>query len=361
MTNESVERSVAAFALEGKVISCERYGEGHINDTFKVVCDGGRWYILQHVNRHVFKNPDELMENIVRVTEFLQEKLHDPRKALNLIPTHDGKKYYVDVDGEYFRVYDFVMDSICLQSPESPQDFYESAVGFGNFQKLLADFPADQLHETIVNFHNTPVRFENLRRAVENDVCDRAKTCRREIEGFLRREEDGRELMALLKSGQLPLKVTHNDTKLNNVMLDDKTKKAICVIDLDTVMPGLVAFDFGDSIRFGASTAAEDETDLSKVSMSLELFRTYTEGFIGACGDALTEKEIETLPLGAKLMTLECGARFLTDYLEGDKYFRIHRDGHNLERCRTQLKLVEDMEQKWEEMNGIIKDVARKK
>ncbi len=360
MENTIKKDVLKAFCLQGEVISCERYGEGHINETYKVVCESGAWYILQKLSKTAFKRPDQLMENIANVTEFLQKHVNSKREALSLVKTQEGKMYHVDENGEYYRVYDFIMDSYALQMAQSPDDFYESAVAFGNFQKLLSAYPAENLYETIVNFHNTPVRFENLLVAIEKDVKDRVKTCQKEIDGFLKRKCEAATLTDLLSKGKLPLKVTHNDTKLNNVLMDRTTRKAACVIDLDTVMAGLVAYDFGDSIRFGASTALEDETDLSKVSMDIELFRTYTEGFLSACGEALTETEINTLHWGAKLMTLECGARFLTDYLDGDNYFRIHRENHNLDRARTQLKLVEDMETKFEQMLEIVQTTAKK-
>ncbi len=358
MVHETHEQILAAFQLEGQVLSCERYGEGHINETYKVTCQGGRLYILQKLSPSAFKRPDQLMENVEKITTFLQKKVDDPRGALNLIATKGGGNSYVDSEGCYYRIYDFVTGSYTLQSPETPQDFYESAMAFGNFQRMLADYPAETLYETIVDFHNTPARYKKLHAAIQADKMGRVKDCRPEIEGYLAREQEGALLMEMLAAGQLPLKVTHNDTKLNNVMMDSETRKGLCVIDLDTVMPGLAAFDFGDSIRFGASTATEDETDLSKVTMSLDLFRTFTQGFLSACGDALTPKEIETLPWGAKLMTLECGARFLTDYLEGDHYFRIHRTHHNLDRARTQLKLVEAMEAKWNQMAEIVAQSA---
>ncbi len=360
MENTIKNSVLNAFALKSEIISCERYGEGHINETYKIVCEGGEWYILQKLSQTAFKRPDQLMENVANVTEFLQKRVDTKREALSLVPTHDAKMYYVDEDGEYYRVYDFIMDSYALQMAQSPVDFYESAVAFGHFQKLLSEYPAENLFETIANFHNTPARFANLHKAIEKDVKDRVKTCQKEIDGFLKRECEAATLTDLLSEGKLPLKVTHNDTKLNNVLMDNTTRKAVCVIDLDTVMAGLVAYDFGDSIRFGASTALEDETDLSKVSMDIELFRTYAEGFLSACGAALTETEINTLHWGAKLMTLECGARFLTDYLDGDNYFRIHKENHNLDRARTQLTLVEDMETKFEQMLEIVQTTAKK-
>lgn len=252
-------------------------------------------------------------------------------------------------------MYDFVEGTICLQLPETDEDFYQSAVGFGTFQQLLTDFPAAKLHETIPNFHNTPDRYRALLETLERDPMHRAAQVQPEIEFALARQAEMSAIQNALTAGELPLRVTHNDTKLNNVLLDAATRQALCVIDLDTVMPGSSLFDFGDSIRFGAATAAEDEQDLSKVEMSLERFRVFTRGYVRSC-PGLTAKELELLPLGAKTMTMECGIRFLADYLDGDHYFAIHRDGQNLDRCRTQFKLVADMEKKWAEMQKIVKE-----
>ena len=346
---------LAAFRLDSKVVSCERYGCGHINVTYLVVTESGRRYILQKVNNHIFKDVDGLMENIIAVTAHLRQQISDPRRVLTLVPTVDDALYLRHSDGSYWRVYDFVEGSICLQAPESSDDFYQSAVAFGDFQQQLKDFPAHTLHEVIVNFHNTADRYRIFREVLAKDPMGRAASVKEEIEFALAREAEAATLVNLLAEGKLPLRVTHNDTKLNNVMLDDTTRKPLCVIDLDTTMPGLSAYDFGDSIRFGAATAAEDEKDLSKMEMSLELFRTYTEGFLSAC-PGLTDLERETLPMGAKLMTLECGVRFLTDYLDGDHYFAVHREGQNLDRCRTQFKLVADMESKWSKMAEIVKN-----
>ena len=346
---------LAAFRLDSKVVSCERYGCGHINVTYLVVTESGRRYILQKVNNHIFKDVDGLMENIIAVTAHLRQQISDPRRVLTLVSTVDDALYLHHEDGSYWRVYDFVEGSICLQAPESSDDFYQSAVAFGDFQQQLKDFPAHTLHEVIVNFHNTADRYRIFREVLAKDPMGRAASVKEEIEFALAREAEAATLVNLLAEGKLPLRVTHNDTKLNNVMLDDTTRKPLCVIDLDTVMPGLAAYDFGDSIRFGAATAAEDEKDLSKMEMSLELFRTYTEGFLSAC-PGLTDLERETLPMGAKLMTLECGVRFLTDYLDGDHYFAVHREGQNLDRCRTQFKLVADMESKWSKMAEIVKN-----
>ena len=351
---EVLNRSILdRFLLESSAVSCQRYGCGHINETYLVVTESGHRYILQKINSHIFKDVPALMENIASVTGYLRRFQSDPRRVLTLVPTRDGASFLSHSDGSFWRVYEFVEDSLCLQSPQSPGDFYQSAAAFGGFQQQLKDFPAGSLHEVIPNFHNTPDRYRIFREVLAADPMGRAKDVRDEIRFALDREEEAAALTDLLQAGQLPLRVTHNDTKLNNVMLDAADRTPLCVIDLDTVMPGLSSYDFGDSIRFGAATAAEDETDLSKMEMSLDLFRTYTRGFLGAC-PGLTELEKQVLPLGAKLMTLECGVRFLTDYLDGDHYFAIHRAGHNLDRCRTQFKLVADMESKWAQMQAIV-------
>lgn len=349
-----MEQVLDLFRLNGRPVSCDPYGEGHINLTFLAVTDTGKRYILQRLSRAAFHDIPGLMGNVAAVTEFLAARSPDPRSSLHLIPTLDGRSFCRDSEGEFWRVYDFVEDSLCLQTPETPEDFYQSAVAFGQFQCRLRDFPAETLCETIPNFHNTPDRYRKFHLAVDADAAGRLSSVLPEVRFLLEREEKAGTLQRLREGGELPVRVTHNDTKLNNVMLDAVTRKALCVIDLDTVMPGLVAYDFGDSIRFGASTAPEDEKDLSRVEMSLDLYETYARGFIPACG-GLTAAELESLPLGAWTMTLENGLRFLTDYLEGDHYYHITRPEHNLDRCRTQLKLVSDMEQKWDPMSAIIR------
>ncbi len=341
------------FAIEGNPVSCERYGSGHINQTYLLTCDSGLRYILQKINTNIFTNPDALMQNIFNVTEHLRKRATDPREVLTVVQTTDGKPY-LNENGESWRMYVFVEDSLSLDKAETVDDFRESAIAFGRFQCLLSDFDAAALVETIPNFHHTPLRFEALKKAITADSCGRASSVQREIEFALAREEYALTLVALQMTGDLPLRVTHNDTKLNNVLLDAATRKALCVIDLDTVMPGLMCYDFGDSIRFGASTAAEDETNLDKVTCSLKLFEAYTGGFLSQSRSSMTPCERETLRDGAKMMTLECGIRFLTDYLQGDTYFHTTREGHNLDRCRTQLKLVADMESKWDELQKIV-------
>ena len=361
---KQVDLSIQNFDIEGIVIEKEVLKKGHINDTFYIKCkldnNDIKKYILQRINTNIFKKPDELMENVVNITSYLKNVIlqnggNPERETLNIIKTKDNKNYYKDVDGGCWRLYKFIEDATTYDLVENVQDFYESAVAFGNFQMLLSDFPAHILHETIPNFHNTIDRLNKLKDAIKEDAFDRVKDVKKEIEFVLNREKDCHIICDLLDKNEIPLRVTHNDTKLNNIMIDNKTKKAICVIDLDTVMPGTVLNDFGDSIRFGASTALEDEKDLSKVECSMELFEAYTKGFIEGVKGKLTYKEKEMLPMGAKIMTLECGIRFLTDYLQGDTYFKVSREGHNLDRARTQFKLVLDMENKWEQMIDITK------
>ncbi len=350
---EKIEQIVSRFVLDGRAEIMRPYGGGHINRTYLIQTDTGRRYVLQRINQTVFKNPKELMENVAAICDFLSERVNDPRECLHLRKTVDGNNYLTDSDGECYRIYDFVEDSLSLDQAESTEDFYQSAVGIGKFQNMLDSFPAESLHETIPDFHNTPVRYEKFHKVISEDPLNRAAEVKEEIEFLLKREEEAGILQKKREAGILPVRVTHNDTKLNNILLDAKTRKALCVIDIDTVMPGLTAYDFGEAIRTGASTAAEDEADLSKVEVDLELYRIFTEGFLNTC-DVLTKEEIASLPVGAKLMTLENGMRFLTDYLEGDVYFAIAHEKHNLLRSRAQLKLVRDTEKKWDKILNLF-------
>ena len=343
-----------AFALDGQPVSISLCDSGHINTTFLLETDRGARYILQKINCQVFRNIPALMSNIQAVTDHLWSKDPDERRVMRLVPALDGASYAVDEQGEVWRVCVFIKDSVCLDKANTEEEFYESGVAFGRFQSLLSDFPAQKLAETIPGFHDTVSRYKKFHEVLSADSAHRAGEVKPEIDFFLAREEEAGTMVGMQKSGRLPLRVTHNDTKLNNVLLDEKTHKPLCVIDLDTVMPGLCGNDFGDSIRFGASTAVEDERDLSRVSLSLPMFEAYARGFLSACGNSLTPLEIETLPLAAKLITLECGLRFLTDHLEGDVYFRIHRPGHNLDRSRSQMQLVLDMERKFDQMQSIV-------
>lgn len=364
---QMADQAIEHFDLPGTMIDRYTYGSGHINDTYLLLMEQKDGhiikYILQRMNHDIFKSPEQLMENILGVTSHLRKKIiengGDPeRETLNVVRTHEGMPYHKDEQGLYWRVYTFIDGATSYDKVEKPDDFYQSAVTFGNFQRLLSDYPAETLHETIVGFHDTAARYKVFQQAVRDDIYHRAGAVQKEIEFVMAHEETAHVLGSMLAEGKLPLRVTHNDTKLNNIMIDNKTGRGICVIDLDTVMPGLSINDYGDSIRFGASTGDEDEPDLSRVWCDLNLFKYFTRGFIEGCHGSLTENELRMLPMGAKVMTFECGMRFLTDYLQGDTYFKIHREGHNLDRCRTQFKLVADMEDKWAQMAAIVEKYA---
>ncbi len=353
---------ISNFALDGTPVSSVAYGCGHINSTYRVDCDNGKKYLLQRINDYVFKDVDALMNNVESVTEFLKKKIiqngGDPeRETLTVIKTKDGKNYTYANEG-YWRVYLFVDDTVTVQIIEDPKHFYYAGRAFGNFQKLLADFPAEKLAETIPNFHNTISRYADFEKQIEQNRSGRANEAQKEIEFARKYKWLADELYPLIEKGELPLRVTHNDTKLNNVMLDKVTGEPVCVVDLDTVMPGLSLYDYGDSMRFGTNPAAEDEKDLSKVYCDLNLFEQYTKGFLEECGKALTKKEIELLPISALVMTYECGIRFLADFVDGDNYFKTARYEHNLDRCRTQFKLVADMESKLDQMKKIVEKYA---
>ncbi len=358
---ETVNQKYISDALHAffgkKPTYCIPYGNGHINDTFLIVLQ--KRYILQRMNTAIFTKPYELMENILGITSHMLSKAAISGKdvsrcTLIVVPAIDGSSVYRDDDGRYWRAFEFVENTIAREKVESADDFEACGEAFGNFQQLLSDYPADSLHTTIENFHNTPWRFENLLKAEAKDAVGRAATVKAELDFAKQRAEFCRTLEDAYRNGELPLRVTHNDTKLNNILFDAATGAPVCVIDLDTVMPGYSVNDFGDAIRFGANTAAEDETDLSKVTLDLELFESFTKGFLRGCGSSLTETELHLLPVGAMMMTLECGMRFLTDYLDGDVYFKIHRENHNLDRARCQFALVADMERKLDEMKKII-------
>lgn len=348
-----------AFDFKGEFLNSKPYGSGHINDTFRLDFSEDQ-YILQRINTEIFTKPYDLMENVELVTSFLKEKIKEEggnpdRETLNVVLTKDGKNIYKDENNHYWRAYDYIGDTFSFDLVEDPEDFYQSALGFGTFQYQLADFPIEKLNFTIENFHNTPIRYQTFLDAVEKDVAERASGIQKEIEAIQAQADFTKTLWDLHEEGKLPLKVTHNDTKLNNVLIDRESKKALCVVDLDTVMPGFSLDDFGDSIRFGASTALEDEKDLDKVQFDLELFDVYVKGFLEGAQGSLSDLEIELFPVGAKMMTLETAIRFLTDYLQGDIYFKTAYSDHNLVRARTQIKLVEEMDKYWDEMNAIVK------
>lgn len=351
------------FDFTGEFKEYKIKDEGHINTTYVLIFSDGKTdykYTLQKINTYVFKNPDELMLNIVGVTNHLKSKAcgNSERCTLDFLKARNGKYYCEDSQGNFWRCYHFIDDVYTCNTIDSAEVFYNAGKSFGNFQRLLADYPIDKLYETIPKFHDTYSRFCDFLEAVKQDKSGRADKVTEEIRFVTQREADTKILLALLNKGELPLRVTHNDTKLNNILFDSKTNEGICIIDLDTVMPGLSLYDFGDSIRFGANTASEDEKDISKVSLSLELYKAYTEGYLASAKDSLTENEIIYLPFSAKLMTLECGMRFLTDYLNGDVYFRTEYPEHNLVRCRTQFELVRDIERKFSEMQKITAKAA---
>lgn len=360
--NPPFKHIVREFQFDGDFLSASSYGSGHIHDTYAALFQAGRdtrRYILQRINQNVFRDPEGVMNNIRAVTAHLRRKIiaagGDPqRETLNLIPTIDGNCYHKTAEGDYWRGFTFIEGARTYDFVENLDHVYNAAKAFGNFQTMLSDFPSEQLVETIPNFHHTGVRFQTFITAVESDVKNRAADCQAEIDFVTQRAATTSTLIDMLIRGELPERVTHNDTKFNNVMIDDQTGEGICIVDLDTVMPGLSLYDFGDSIRSMANTAAEDEPDLARVNFDLQIYRSYTHGYLDAAGRILTPREIEQLPFSAILMTLECGMRFLTDHLQGDIYYKIHRQDHNLDRCRTQFKLVSDMEKQLDSMTEIV-------
>ncbi len=352
--------------IYGDFISAAPYGSGHINDTFRVIINQGGTevhYIFQRINEKVFKNPPALMENIERVTRHIFRKIEEEgdketsRRSLYVIKALDGKTYVQDEEGKYWRAYIFIEKARTYDLIENAEQAYEAARAFGLFQKDLTDLPGGRLHETIPDFHNTPQRLANLEKAVAADAAGRAGDVRAEIDFVMRRGTELSKLIDLQAAGEIIERVIHNDTKLNNVMIDDETGKGVCVIDLDTVMPGLVHYDFGDMVRTGTSPAVEDEKDLSKVTMQFHMFEALLRGYLSTAGDFLNPIEREHLPFSGKLITLEIGIRFLTDYLEGDIYFKTQREGHNLDRCRTQFKLVESIEEQMDDMMTLLTSI----
>jgi Phosphotransferase enzyme family len=354
-------RAVAQhFQIQGEFLGAEPYGSGHINDTYCVRFDQGGSpvrYILQRINHNIFKNPVALMDNIQRVTSHLEKKVAGQpdasRRVLTLIPANTGAAYHRDADGNHWRAYIFIEKARTFDAVESAEQAFKAAKAFGQFQKLLADLPAPRLHDTIPDFHHTPKRFAALEKAILADTARRAMSAEKEIQFAL----SHKNICSVLLDAKLPERVTHNDTKFNNVMLDDATGEGICVIDLDTVMPGLALYDFGDMVRTTTSPAKEDEKDLSKVKMQFPMFEALARGYLSTAGEFLTPAEKKLLAFSGKLITFEIGIRFLTDYLAGDVYFKVHRDGHNLDRCRTQFKLVESIEQQEAEMNKLVESI----
>ncbi len=357
----NVRSASQQFQIFGEFLSAEPYGSGHINDTYLSTYNVGGTlirYIHQRINHNIFKNVPALMENIERVTKHVATKLEGTpdcsRSTLTVIPTRDGKPYYKDAEGNFWRTYLFIEKARTYDAIESPKQAYEAAKAFGRLQGTLADFPLPRLNDTIPDFHNTPKRLAALESALAADICDRAKLAKPELDFVMQRKSMTRTLLDLNAQGLIPERITHNDTKLNNVMLDDATGQGICVIDLDTVMPGLALYDFGDMVRTATSPAKEDEKNLSLVTMQMPMFEALARGYLESAGRFLTPSEKSHLAFSGKLITLEIGIRFLTDFLAGDTYFKIHRDGHNLDRCRTQLKLVESIEKQEAAMNKLV-------
>ncbi len=360
---QEISKVLSNFDFKGELLEFEQFGSGHINTTYLAKYkedDSVVSYVVQKVNTNVFKNIDDLMGNVFAVTSFLRNKIKenggDPcRETLNYMKTVNGDLYYKTGE-DCYRAYRFVDNSKCCDSVSSAEIFEKSGLAFGRFQKYLSDFPATTLKETIPNFHNTIWRFENeFLPAVEADKAGRASQCKAEIDFVINRRNDCSRLTDLIDKGEIPIRVTHNDTKLNNVLFDNDSDEAICVIDLDTVMPGLALYDFGDSIRFGANTCAEDEKDTAKIAINLDYFAAYAKGFLKEAGESFTQTEKDNLAFSAKLMTFECGMRFLTDYLNGDTYFKTAYPEHNLVRAKNQFALVADIEKHLDEMENIIK------
>ena len=364
MNTDKLNKIIKAFCLPGEITDIKPIVTGHINTTYRVTVEENgikKPYTFQTINKYVFKNPELVMDNILKVTTHLKKKISeaggDPeRECLTVIMSHDNLPYYIDENGEYWRVYSFVDDSYTVDVVETPAQLESAGRGFGRFQQMLADFPMSELAETIPSFHDTELRLSQLEEAVAEDRCGRASSVADEIDFFRKRKEVMCSLVKMQKEGKLPLRVTHNDTKFNNILIDNKTNEALCVIDLDTVMPGLSVHEFGDAIRFAANSAEEDETNLEKVYLDKELYKAFTKGFISELAGFVTDEEIRLMPLGALVITLELASRFLADYINGDVYFKIHRDGQNLDRARCQMKLASSMEENMDFMKKITEE-----
>ncbi len=352
------QQIAAHFGLDGPILTYREIHSGNINRTYLVTIgteESKKEYIFQRINTFVFKQPDEVMANILNVTEHIKQKLLEQtgsycRRVLSFLRAEDGNPYYYTSEHHFWRVYEYVDNAIAYDMVQQPEQFYEAGYSFGEFQAWLSDFPAETLYEIIPHFHDTPSRFADLHKAVEEDRAGRRAEVEEDLAFLFAREQDCGVIMQDLHSGKLPWRVTHNDTKINNILFDTKSNEAICVIDLDTVMPGSSLFDFGDAVRYGASTAAEDERDLSKVTLDVGLYEQFTRGFLEGVGDLLDTHEEELLLQSVKIMTLELAVRFLTDYLNGDVYFKTTCDDHNLVRTRTQIRLAQDIETKWDQL-----------
>ncbi len=360
---KKIKNLLSQFNINGEIISCTTFTNGHINSTFKVEVltnDKIEKYVLQKINTYVFNNPNKVMDNIFNVTCHIKNKLkkcgkYNKRKVLSFFKTIDNKEFTTDSDNSCWRLNKFIDNSTTFNETNDLNILEETGKAFGSFQQLLTDFPIEKLHIIIPHFHNTVNRYQLFKESIQNNLSNRAGFVQSEIEEFLKLEDVATKMYKMQKQGLLRLRVTHNDTKCNNVMFDCNTGEYLCVIDLDTVMPGLVGFDFGDAIRFCANTSTEDETDLTKVGVDFNKFEAFTRGFLAKTKKSLTDKEKSTLALGAITMTIECGLRFLTDYIDGDKYFKTNHAHHNLDRARCQLALANDMLKNFDKMNAIVK------
>lgn len=361
----NLEEIFSHFVTDGSFLTGEAFGNGHIHDTFRIVNReaGKDDYILQRLNNRVFKNIPALQENIERVTVHLRNRISEvpgsdiKRECLSLIPAHDGKSWICDSSGNYWRMYIFISNHRSYNVVDSPVRAFEGGKAIGKFQAMLSDMKGAPLHETIPFFHNIEKRLETFSATISADPAGRAGLVGTEINQVLARAEEMKLILRLGREGRIPLRITHNDTKFNNILLDENDK-ALCVIDLDTVMPGYVHYDFGDAIRTATNTAAEDEKDLKKINMDISLFKAYSEGFLSETGSTLNQTEKEYLAFAPRLITYTIAVRFLTDFIDGDNYFKIHHETHNLERARAQLRLVESMEEQYEDMRDIIRKLT---
>lgn len=360
---ENIKDIAAKFEIFGQVTDFEVCGVGHINSTYIVTAKGelGEFrYVLQKINTNIFKNPEALMKNLVSVSEYIRGKIlarggDCGRTSLTFLKTADGKYYYKSKDGGFYRCYVYIGNAANVQTVTDPHHLYLAGKGFGRFQRDLEGFDASTLTEVIEGFHDTVKRLADFRKAVAENRAGRAESCREEIDFFLKRADYAPRVLNLMKTGEIPLRVTHNDTKINNVLLDLYHDVPLAVIDLDTIMPGSILYDFGDGVRSGTNRGAEAEKDLSKVGFDINLFKAFIKGFAEEVGDVLTQAEIDNLAFGGILMTYECGMRFLGDYLNGDVYFKVAEPMQNLDRARTQIKMIREMEESLDEMNAAVK------
>lgn len=367
MIYNEIKGIIPHFQFKGRYLRASEIPSGNVNNTYRLEYQSGgkhQLFTLQHINQYVFKNPKEVVGNIVCVTEHIRRKMieqnEDPsRRVLELIPTVDGQYVYVDEDGEFWRAYTFIEDADALDMVHTGGQMEEVGRAFGSFQRMLTDFDVDRLFVTIPNFHQTTKRFYRFVRSIDEDKAGRVGEIEDELEFLFDHRRMMGEIVRLLDRGILPLRVTHNDTKANNVLLDSETGKALCVIDLDTVMPGSALYDYGDAIRFGASTAAEDEEDTDKIKLDMEKTRAFTKGFIAETNGFLSNEELTRLPLGIKVLTAELAMRFLTDYIDGDLYFKVNSPEHNLVRARAQIALLKDIERHEDELQRMTEEFIR--